>query len=69
MKNYTEIYQAAIDADNAFQRALVAQYGKRAGDMRYAYNLPGPIMVLANKKKVADEALHLAMLRMRDEIQ
>jgi hypothetical protein len=29
------IYTAALDADAHFQRALVKEYGSRAGDMRY----------------------------------
>ena len=37
MTNNHLLFQAAIDADNAFQAELVSVYGKGAGDARYDY--------------------------------
>ena len=37
MTNNHSLFQAAIDADNAFQAELVSVYGKDAGDARYDY--------------------------------
>lgn len=47
LTNHT-IYYRALDADRAFQNALVAKYGNRAGDMRYRTgSLPADIRALA----------------------
>jgi hypothetical protein len=35
--NRHPLFQAAIDADNAFQAELVSVYGKGASDARYDY--------------------------------
>ncbi len=34
----TRLYYEAIKADEAFQDALVAEYGNKATEMRYSYN-------------------------------
>ncbi len=56
------LFDAAKKADDEFQAALVAQYGKRAGDMRYrTMDLEGDAARLG---KVYREA-HLAYLNFR----
>ena len=37
MQSTHPLFQAAIDADNAFQAELVSVYGKRATEARYDY--------------------------------
>jgi len=37
METRHPLYQAAIDADNAFQTELVSVYGKQASEARYDY--------------------------------
>lgn len=37
MQNTHPLFQAAIDADNAFQAELVSVYGKGATEARYDY--------------------------------
>jgi hypothetical protein len=57
-KNATDfsLYDKAKAADDAFQAALVKQYGGRAGDMRYqSAKHPAHIKALAKAKKKADE--------------
>lgn len=50
------LYNAAMQADEAFQKALVKEYGKRAGDMRYRSSQHPPhIKHLAQIKQAADE--------------
>lgn len=58
---------AALAADKAFQSALEKEYGTDACNKRYAAYLPPYLIVLANKKKAADHALHLATLKTRAE--
>jgi hypothetical protein len=49
------IYTAALDADAHFQRALVKEYGSRAGDMRYLTREQTPaIQELGQAKVEAD---------------
>jgi hypothetical protein len=66
-KELETLYHAAIAADDAFQAALVKEYGKEACNKRYAAYLPSYLVVLANKKKAADLTLHMATLKMRAE--
>ncbi len=56
MQTQANYYQIALDADAAFQAALVADYGKRAGEMRYAQVLPMHLFLLRATKLEADEA-------------
>lgn len=50
-------YQAALQADSAFQIALEKKYGSRAGDMRYrTEKLPEYLKKLATAYHVANEA-------------
>lgn len=57
------LYRAAIAADDAWQVALVACYGKRAGDARYdARGESTPeLRGLKQAKIAADAALHAAV--------
>jgi hypothetical protein len=60
-----EAYKVAMEADAAFQAALVKAYGKRcAGDARYQSAHPGHPAVEAAKvaKVAADEALRAAQV-------
>lgn len=51
----TQLYEAAKAADDAFQAALEHEYGKDAGDMRYAAVLPTELAMLRLHKHAADE--------------
>lgn len=57
------LYYAALDADAAYQAALVAEYGKDAGDKRYLWpwQQPAHIRQLAEAKQAADKAWLEAM--------
>ena len=55
MQTY-ELYEKAKAADKAFQTALVARYGTKAGDMRYSYDLPADLKALGQAKVNADHA-------------
>ncbi len=55
MQTQANYYQIALDADAAFQAVLVTDYGKQAGDMRYARVLPTHIEPLRAAKIKADE--------------
>jgi len=55
-------YYAALDADNAWQRELVKQFGARAGDVRYTETGQGAegstLRKLHDAKLAADSKLH-----------
>jgi hypothetical protein len=51
-----DLLRAALAADDRFQAALEAAYGRRAGDMRYAKDLPDHLMELRRAKRAADAA-------------
>ncbi len=56
-EEYIKLYIASKDADNAFNVALVKEYGKRSGDMRYRPDLHTPeIKTIGDLKKKADSA-------------
>jgi hypothetical protein len=61
------LYTAAIDADNAFQRALVKEYGERACDMRYRTKEQTPAIRELGKLKVAADETWLECMRNRAE--
>lgn len=50
------IAAAVKAADDAFQSALVKRYGKQAGQMRYRYDLPDDLKLLALAYQVASKA-------------
>ena len=60
------LYQAALDADDHFQRALVKEYGSRACDMRYLTNEQAPAIKDLGKAKVAADTAWLDFMRDQD---
>lgn len=56
-----QLYQAALDADAAYQAALIEEYGDKASEMRYAQVLPSRLALLRGAKLEADEAWLKAM--------
>ena len=68
MSDYQEAYRAAMAADEAYQAALVAVYGKDAGDARYwLHHKHAPIIAAKRAKLAADESLHAAARALRGE--
>jgi hypothetical protein len=57
------LYQAALDADDHFQRALVKEYGSRACDMRYFPRGQTPAIKELGKAKVAADTAWLDFIR------
>ena len=58
----SDLYQKALDADEAYQKALVKEYGKRAGDMRYQpIKQPAHVRELGKKFEEASDKWHEAM--------
>ncbi len=57
------LYEAAKSADNAYQKALEADFGKNAGDARYDKRGESTLLLrdLKQAKKAADLAWHNAM--------
>ena len=58
----SDLYQKALDADEAYQKALVKEYGKRAGDMRYQpIKQPAHVRELGKKFEEASDKWREAM--------
>lgn len=57
------LYEAAKHADDAYQKALEAQFGKNAGDARYDKRGESTLLLrdLKRAKQAADLAWHNAM--------
>lgn len=63
---YERAYRRAQLADDRFQAALEAEYGRAAGDVRYRpARHSARVRKLAAAKKKADEAMHKALAKMR----
>lgn len=53
------LHRAALDADEAFQAALVKAYGTRAADARYwSVHTDADVRYAKVRKQAADEAWH-----------
>jgi len=57
------LYQAAVDADDQFQRGLVKEYGSRACDMRYLTREQTPAIKELGRAKVAADTAWLDCMR------
>ncbi len=57
------LYDAAKNADTAYQKALEAEFGKNAGDARYDNRGKSTLLLrdLSQAKKAADLAWHNAL--------
>jgi hypothetical protein len=58
------LYAEWLKHDDLFQAALVARYGKDAGDMRYSYSLPLDLRQLADDMILAGEAWSTVYLQL-----